>query len=118
MVPDDLGIQDALRNRREVLRSPGHWAGSIVYTDDAKASMRVLMSRKKLANANRLLGTLHCLVLDSEWVDHKVLQITRGFLVYVVRTYRPLTPFIMGLHMSIDGWRPGRGDEGWRLREA
>jgi hypothetical protein len=24
----------------------------------------------------------------------------------------------MGLHMSIDGWRPGRDDEGWRLRQA
>jgi hypothetical protein len=24
----------------------------------------------------------------------------------------------MGLHMSIHGWRPGRDDEGWRLREA
>jgi hypothetical protein len=24
----------------------------------------------------------------------------------------------MGLHMSIDGWRPGRDEYGWRLREA
>jgi hypothetical protein len=24
----------------------------------------------------------------------------------------------MGLHMSIDGWRPGRDDEGWRLIQA
>jgi hypothetical protein len=24
----------------------------------------------------------------------------------------------MGLHMSIDGWSPGRDDEGWRLRQA
>jgi hypothetical protein len=24
----------------------------------------------------------------------------------------------MGLHMTIDGWRPGREEEGWRLREA
>jgi hypothetical protein len=32
-------------------------------------------------------------------------------------TYRPLTPFFMGLHMSIDGWRSGRDKDGWRLRE-
>jgi hypothetical protein len=24
----------------------------------------------------------------------------------------------MGLHISIDGWRPGRDEEGWRLRQA
>jgi hypothetical protein len=24
----------------------------------------------------------------------------------------------MGLHMLIDGWRPGRDEEGWRLRQA
>jgi hypothetical protein len=36
----------------------------------------------------------------------------------VARTYTPLTPFLMGLHMSIDGLRPGRDDDGWRLRQA
>jgi hypothetical protein len=57
-------------------------------------------------------------VLASEWVDHKVLERIRGFLVYMARTYTPITPFLMGLHMTRDGWRPGRDDEGWRLREA
>jgi hypothetical protein len=47
-----------------------------------------------------------------------VLEIIRGFLVYVTQTYRPLTPFLMELHMSIDGWRSGRDEEGWILREA
>jgi hypothetical protein len=64
------------------------------------------------------MATLHELVLASEWVDHKVLERIRGVLVYVARTYKPLTLFIMGLHMSIDVWRPGRDDEGWRLRQA
>jgi hypothetical protein len=113
-----LGIQDAPRKRRGVSRSPGPWAGSMVYTDDAEAGVRVLVSRKKWAKAKQLLATLHGLVLASEWVDHKVLERIRGFLVYVARTYKPLTPFLMGLHMTIDGWRPGRDEEGWRLRGA
>jgi hypothetical protein len=79
----------------------------MVYMDDGEAGVRILVSRKKWARAKRLLVTLHGLVLASEWVDHKVLEIIRGFLVYVARTYKPLTPFLMGLHMSIDGWRPG-----------
>jgi hypothetical protein len=90
----------------------------MVYTDDGEAGVRILVSRKKWAKAKRLLATLHRLVLASEWVDRKVLEIIRGFLVYVARTYKSLTPFLMGLHMSIDGWRPGRDEEGWRLRQT
>jgi hypothetical protein len=98
-----LGIQDAPRKMRGVSRSPGPWAGYMVYTDDAEEGVRVLVSRKKLA---------------SEWLEHKVLERIQGFLVYVARTYKPLTPFLMGLHMTIDDWNPGRDEEGWRLREA
>jgi hypothetical protein len=90
----------------------------MVYTDDRSAGVWMLVSRKKWAKAKRLLATLDELVLASEWVDHKVLERIRGFLVYVARPYTPLAPFIMGLHMLIDGWRPGRDDEGWRLRQA
>jgi hypothetical protein len=60
-----LGIEDAPRKRREVSRSPGPWAGSMVYTDDAEAGVRVMVSRKKWAKAKRLLATLHGLVLAS-----------------------------------------------------
>jgi hypothetical protein len=117
-VCNHLDIQDAPRKRREVSRYPGPWAGSMVYTEDAEAGVRILVSRKKWDKAKRLLAILHGLVMDSEWVDHKVLERIRGFLVYVAQNYRPLTRFLMGLHMSIDGWRSGRDEEGWRMREA
>jgi hypothetical protein len=117
-VCNHIGIQDTPRKRREVSRSPGPWAGSMVYTDDAEAGVRIPVFIKKWAKANRLLATLHGLVMASEWVDHNVLDMSRGFLVYVALTYRPLTPFLMGMHISIDGWRSGRDKEGWRLREA
>jgi hypothetical protein len=90
----------------------------MIYTDYAEAGVRVLVSRKKWAEAKRLLAALHGLAMASEWVDHKVLARISGVLVYVARSYRPLTPFIMGWCMSIDGWRSGRDEEGWRLREA
>jgi hypothetical protein len=32
--------------------------------------------------------------------------------VYAVSTYTPLTPFLLGLNLTIDGWRPGRDEEG------
>jgi hypothetical protein len=90
----------------------------MVYTYDSAAGVRILVSSKKWDKAKRLLSTLHGIVMASEWVDHKVLEIIRGFMVYVARTYRHLTPFLMGLQMSIYGWRSGRYEEGWRLRDA
>jgi hypothetical protein len=80
--------------------------------------VRIVVSRKKWFKAKGLLAMLHELVLALEWVDHKVLEIIRGFMVYVDCTYKPLTPFLMGIHMSIEGWRPGRYDEDWRLRQT
>jgi hypothetical protein len=80
--------------------------------------VRVLLSRKKWYKAKWLLPTLHSLVMASDWVDHKLLERVRGFLVYVARTYGPLTHSLMGLPMSIYGWRSGRDEEGRRLMEA
>jgi hypothetical protein len=86
--------------------------------DDSAAGVWILVSIKKWDKDKQLLATLNELVVASEWVDHEVLERIRGFLVYVARTYKPLTPFLMGLCMSIYGWKPRRDDEGWRLRQA
>jgi hypothetical protein len=90
----------------------------MVYTDGAEAGVQILVSRKTSAKSKRLLATPHGMVMASEWMEKNVLERVRGFLVYVAQTYRPLTLFLMGLHMSIDGWRSEKDEEGWRLREA
>ena len=45
----------------------------------------------------------------------RLLQI-RGFLMYVVRTYPWINPYIKGLHLTIDSWRLFRGADGFKLR--
>jgi len=45
----------------------------------------------------------------------RLLQI-RGFLMYVVRTYPWINPYMKGLHLTIDSWRPFRGADGFKLR--
>jgi hypothetical protein len=47
----------------------------------------------------------------------RLMQI-RGFLLYVTRTYRYMTPHLKGLHLTIDSWREGRDSEGWRSTGA
>jgi hypothetical protein len=66
----------------------------------------------------RLLAKLDALLMESEMVDHKVLERIRVFIVYMAGMYKPLTPFLVGLHLTISIWRPGRDEEGWRLRQA
>ena len=45
----------------------------------------------------------------------KPLLSTRGFLLYVSRAFPDLVPYMKGLHATIDSWRPGRDNEGWKL---
>jgi hypothetical protein len=52
---------------------------------------------------------------DSSGMDRKRLEHIRGFLQYVAQTYTSFTSYFIGLHMTIDSWRAGRDEEGWRL---
>jgi len=45
---------------------------------------------------------------------HKSLENKRGFLIYVTRTYPSMVPYLKGIHLTLDGWRPGRDVEGWK----
>ena len=40
----------------------------------------------------------------------------RGFLIYVVRTYKWLNPYIKGPHLTIDSWRTGRAANRFKLK--
>jgi hypothetical protein len=39
----------------------------------------------------------------------------RGFLVYLVQTYPSLDPYLKGIHLTLDSWRPLWGADGWKL---
>ena len=36
-------------------------------------------------------------------------------MIYVSRTYTPITPYLKCLHQTIDSWRPYRREDGWRM---
>ena len=43
--------------------------------------------------------------MREERVYHKILECIRGFLIYVARTFKWMTPYLKGLHLTIDVWR-------------
>ena len=53
------------------------------------------------------------MVPDEPLPLQRLLEI-RGFLMYVVRTYAWMNPYIKGLHLTIHSWRLGRADDGFR----
>lgn len=48
------------------------------------------------------------------WLIRKDLERRRGFLLYVTITFPATVPYLKGFHLTIDGWRKNRNNEGWR----
>ena len=38
-------------------------------------------------------------------------------MIYITRTYLWADPYLKGLHLTIDGWRKGRDNEGYRVKK-
>ena len=111
-----LGIQDAARKRRPPSQQPGAWAGSV--TRAGSKGVGVLISEKKWAKTKALLETMRTELESQGDFCHKDLESTRGFLVYVSRTYPGMVPYLKGIHLTLDTWRGNRGDDGWKLTLA
>ena len=54
------------------------------------------------------------LTLGDGIFDHKQMLSDRGFLVYIARAYPGMRPYLKGIHLTVDSWRPGRNQEGWK----
>jgi hypothetical protein len=115
-----LGCQDAARKRRAPAQVPGAWAGASMSTDDTDVYKSVTQERwEKLKTRLSWISEHYD---GSRWgfaqrplLEHAELERIRGFLVYVTRTYKALTPYLKGVHLTLDSWRGNRNDDGWRL---
>jgi hypothetical protein len=107
-----LDLQEAPRKYRPGSMNPGPWARSMAYINDGE--VRVLIA-KKWNKGKVILRDLMLRTKQSRWLDHKELERGRGFLIYLSRTYPPMTPFLLSLHQTIDGWRSYRHEDGWKM---
>ena len=67
---------------------------------------------EKWQKTKELILELSTLLREGK-LPRERLERIRGFLIYVSRTFRCMTPYLKGFHFTIDGWRPGRGNELW-----
>mmetsp|Transcript_20485 Transcript_20485/g.29214 ORF Transcript_20485/g.29214 Transcript_20485/m.29214 type:complete len:595 (-) Transcript_20485:2495-4279(-) len=113
---NSLGLQDAARKRREESQTPGAWAGAIVMTADGFVSVSI--SQERWDKAKCILNWIQEHVTTGDDIPFKLLESHRGFLIYLVRTYPALNPYLKGIHLTLDSWQPWRLDDGWRMTLA
>ena len=106
-----LGLQDAPRKRRDSSQTPGAWARGVVRTNSGTVS--VLVSQDKWDKLKTMVDEMQeMLAKEPEGLNRKRLEQIRGFVIYVFQTYPTTKPYLIGLHMTIDGWRKNRDTEG------
>jgi len=115
-----LGQQDAARKYRPPSQQPGPWCGAFIAEKDG--SVWAYVSDEKWLKAQSylkrwLFDIAECIRLNTPPVlDFKDLERGRGFLVYLSRTYPSIVPYLKGIHLSIDCWRPNRDKDGWKKK--
>jgi hypothetical protein len=115
-----LGIQVAARKMRPPTMTPGPWAGAVVWASPAGICIR--SPKDKWVRAKTLIAQLqqdlaaHQNDLDcSEGLLLGPLESARGFLVHMQQVYPSMTPYLKGLHLTIDSWLANRDPEGWKV---
>jgi len=114
-----LGIQDASRKRVEASQNSGAWTGSVVVANDL-IGVGVRVTLEKWNKTKSILSDVkeEYALSDGNRMNHKRLQRVRGYLMYVTTTYPSMVPYMKGFHLTLDGWRPNRDDDGWKFTLA
>ena len=108
-----LGIQNAARKTRPPSQELGAWAG--ILARSSGSAITICTAQDKWDKAKSMLQAIR-----SEWestgmLDHKLLEQRRRFFVHLQRVYPAIVPFLKGIHLTLDRWRPGRDEDGWRI---
>jgi len=132
-----LGLQDAARKRREPSQSPGAWAGSVMESISGRPVFK-LVSKERWRKTQQIINWFATQISldvkdvysdlmisgelksaekehESGRLDRQKAESFRGFLVYVLHTYTGMVPYLKGIHLTIDSWRPDRDEDGWRI---
>ncbi len=111
-----LGQQDAPRKRRPPSRRPGAWSGAMCFSVENEG-LYVTCSQEKWNKGKALVDALHKeVVIDGvQTVNRSRLEKAAGFLVHLSRTFPALFPYFKGIYLTMESWREGREDEGWKF---
>lgn len=107
-----LGMQNAARKYRDGSRTPGAWIGGIVHT---AGEVTVSITQVRWDKAKGILRGMKEQRENGNKFPLKKLLSERGYLTYISQTYTSMVPYMKGIHLTVDSWRDGRDDDGWKL---
>jgi hypothetical protein len=91
--------------------------GLVLQTD--KGQVCLLVSKDKWEKTRTLLAEVReLLTLQPLTLPQKRLEQIRGYLVHIAQTYSMFASYLLGLHMTIDFWRPNQDQDEWRCSAA
>jgi hypothetical protein len=128
-----LGLQDAARKYRPQRQQPGAWAGATLAADKEVVTEAVTQDRwEKLQYKIRWIGKQ--LGLEDKYkppvfedvspeknlapegkIHFKTTEQFVGFVVYVSMTYKSPVPYLKGIYLTLNSWRPDRDEFGWGI---
>jgi hypothetical protein len=113
-VSSHLGLQEAARKRRESTQRPGAWIGSVLRAGSLGVFAIVTEGKWDKVKAH-FAELLEMINTGPEKMNRLRMEQIRGFVNYVSMTYTWMKPNMIGVHLTIDGFRPGRDEAGWRV---
>eukprot|EP00980_Cylindrotheca_fusiformis_P021722 scaffold8546_cov73-Cylindrotheca_fusiformis.AAC.5 len=110
-----LGIQVASRKTRPPASgvTPGAWAGMIADVDPSGVYKTV--AQAKWDKARMILQRIKDEMACPTGMLYKPLERDRGFLVHLSTTFKTMTPYLKGIHLTIDSWRANCDQAGWKM---
>lgn len=109
-----LGQQDAPRKRRPPSKHPGAWAGAMCLSKPD--GLYVTCTQAKWDKAKAMIEHWNQMVMEDggKALDAKRMERDVGFLVHISRTFPAIFPYLKGFYLTLNSWRKGRTDEGWK----
>eukprot|EP00980_Cylindrotheca_fusiformis_P027728 scaffold22529_cov73-Cylindrotheca_fusiformis.AAC.2 len=110
-----LGVQVAIRKIRPpaVGCPPGAWAGMIA--EASHEGIFKTVAQAKWDKAKSILDRIYNELPNPEGLEFKQLERDRGFLIHLAATFKAMTPYLKGIHLTLDSWRANRRSDGWKM---
>eukprot|EP00980_Cylindrotheca_fusiformis_P027270 scaffold19651_cov73-Cylindrotheca_fusiformis.AAC.1 len=95
-----LGLQVAIRKIRPpaVGCPPGAWAGMIA--EATQSGIYKTVAQAKWDKAKTILDRIYNELPNPEGLEFKQLERDRGFLIHLAATFKSMTPYLKGIHLT------------------
>ena len=109
-----LGIQDASKKVQPPSQALGPWAGTVT---NIKGGGHGLVYQEIWDKTWRLIAELVRMEQEGRYgMPISRMESIIGFFIYGSSTHMDINPYLKGVNLTLDSWRPYSYEEGLRLR--